>query len=255
MTESDKPLAGRTALVTGSGQNIGKAIALRLADAGAQVVINGAHDRNKVDAVVAEVQSRGGIAAGQMCDVSDPEAVAAMVDAIHERFGTIDIAVSNVGRRLHQPFLDVSVDDWRKVLETNLSALFYLDRLVLPMMKQHGWGRLIHVSGYDGFTGHILNRAHNIACKAGMHGFTKALAREFGPYGITSNTVVPGAINTERDWSQYPNTDIEKKRQEIPVRRWGEVEDLAQACLYLCGPDSGFVNGQAIHVNGGEFMF
>ncbi|WP_101675258.1 SDR family NAD(P)-dependent oxidoreductase [Alloalcanivorax mobilis] len=255
MNDNNQVLRGKTAIVTGSGQNIGKAIAIGLAQAGVRVVINGGRSQEKVDAVVAEIEQMGGEAMGHLCDVSDPDAVEKMVAATEQRFGPVDIAISNVGRRLHQPFLEVSIDDWKQVLETNLSAVFYLDRLVLPGMKERGWGRLIHVSGYDGFTGHILNRAHNIACKAGMHGFSKALAREFGPFGITSNTVVPGAINTTRDWSQYPNTDLEKKKQEIPVRRWGEVDDLAAACLYLCGDGGSFVNGQALHVNGGEFMF
>lgn len=255
MNTDNTAFEGKTALITGSGQNIGRAIALALAQGGARVVVNGSRNREKVDEVCHAVEQAGGQAMPYLCDVSDPDAVADMVHATEVHFGPVDIAVSNVGRRLHQPFLDVSVADWRKVLDTNLSAVFYLNRCVLPSMKARGWGRLIHVSGYDGFTGHILNRAHNIACKAGMHGFTKALAREFGPAGVTVNTVVPGAINTTRDWSQYPNTDIDKKRQQIPVRRWGEVEDIAQACVYLCGRNSGFVNGQAIHLNGGEFMF
>lgn len=254
--KTDNPsFEGKTALITGSGQNIGRAIALALADGGARVVVNGSRGKEKVDEVCHAVEQAGGQAMPYLCDVSDPDAVAEMVRATENHFGPVDIAISNVGRRLHQPFLEVSVADWRKVLDTNLSAVFYLNRCVLPSMKQRGWGRLIHVSGYDGFTGHILNRAHNVACKAGMHGFTKALAREFGPAGVTVNTVVPGAINTTRDWSQYPNTDIDKKRQQIPVRRWGEVDDIAQACVYLCGRHSGFVNGQAIHLNGGEFMF
>lgn len=255
MPKEEGPLAGRTAIVTGSGRNIGRAVALALAGAGANVVVNGAHTRGKVEAVAAEIERLGGQAWPVMADVSDPAAVADMVAAAVSRFGTVDIAVSNVAKRLHQPFLEIAVDDWRSVLETNLSAVFYLDRLVLPGMKRSGWGRLLHVSGYDGFTGHIPNRAHNVACKAGMHGLTKALAREFGEYGITVNTIVPGAINTERDWSQYPNTDIESKRRQIPVRRWGEVDDIAQACLYLATDAASFVTGQAIHLNGGEYMF
>jgi NAD(P)-dependent dehydrogenase (short-subunit alcohol dehydrogenase family) len=190
-----------------------------------------------------------------MCDVSDPDAIAEMVEDTNRQFGPVDIAVSNVGRRLHKPFLDISIEDWHAVIETNLSAMFYLDRAVLPQMIERGWGRIVHVSGYDGFTGHMTDRAHNVTCKAGMHGLTKAIGREFGPQGVTCNTLVPGAINTERDWSQYPNANVEKKRREIPVRRWGEVEDLAEGCLYLCSPSAGFVNGQALHVNGGEFMF
>lgn len=255
MTQTERTLEGKTAIVTGSGQNIGKAIALRLAVAGANVVVNGSRDRGKVDAVVGDIEAAGGHARAHMCDVSDPDAIARMVEDTTEHFGPVDIAVSNVGRRMHKPFLDISIEDWHAVLNTNLSAMFYLDRAVVPQMIERGWGRIVHVSGYDGFTGHIPNRAHNVTCKAGMHGLTKSIGREFGPHGVTCNTLVPGAINTERDWSQYPNADLEKKRQEIPVKRWGEVEDLAEGCLYLCGPNTGFVNGQALHVNGGEFMF
>lgn len=255
MTQKEKTLEGKTAIVTGSGQNIGKAIALTLARSGANVVVNGARDRSKADAVVAEIEDAGGRAHVHMADVSDANAISEMVEDVNRQFGPVDIAVSNVGRRLHKPFLDISIDDWHAVLDTNLSAMFYLDRAVIPQMIERGWGRIVHVSGYDGFTGHIPNRAHNVTCKAGMHGLTKSIGREFGPHGVTCNTLVPGAINTERDWSQYPNADLEKKRLEIPVKRWGEVEDLGEACLYLCSPGAGFINGQALHVNGGEFMF
>jgi 3-oxoacyl-[acyl-carrier protein] reductase len=248
-------MAGRTALITGSGRNIGRAIALHLARAGANVVVNGAQHPEQVEGVVAEIRAAGGRALGVMADVSDHAAVAAMVAEATEHFGAVDIAVSNVARRLHQPFLQISIEDWHAVLNSNLSALFYLDRAVLPQMQARGWGRLIHISGYDGFTGHLLNRAHNVTCKAGMHGLTKAIAREFGPFGITCNTVVPGAINTERDWSQYPNTHIEQVAQRIAVRRWGEVDDIAAACLYLASEEASFVTGQALHVNGGEHMF
>ncbi|MBU4611496.1 SDR family oxidoreductase [Achromobacter sp. GG226] len=253
MTDPSKALAGRTAIVTGSGQNIGRAIARRLAAAGANVVINGSRNRENVDKVVDEIEAAGGQAIGIMANVGDPGAVSDMVSAAIDRFGAVDIAVSNVGRRRHQPFLDITVNDWREVIETNLNALFYLDSAVLPGMKARGWGRIVHVSGYDGFWGHMPNRAHNITCKAGMHGLTMAMAGELAPLGITCNTLVPGAIDTERDWSQYPNTDRQAKAASIPVRRWGQVDDVADGCLYLVSAP--FVNGHALHVNGGERMF
>jgi len=247
-------LDGRVAIVTGSGQNIGRAIAIRLAEAGAAVVVNGATSQAKVDETVRQIESAGGKAIGILADVSSPAEVKRLVDAAVEHFGHVDIAVSNVGRRLHKPFDTITVEDWDWAIRTNLSSCFYMAQLVVPMMTERKWGRIIHVSGYDGFTGHLLNRAYNIAAKAGMHGFSKAVAKELGPRGITANTVVPGAIDTERDWSQYPNTTFEEVRQRIPVRRWGHIDDLAYACLYLCTTGS-FVNGQAIHLNGGEFMF
>ena len=247
-------LDGHVAIVTGSGQNIGKAIAIRLAQAGASVVVNGVSSREKLDRTVAEIKQFGGRAIGVLADVSQPDQVGQMVDAAVDQFGHVDIAISNVGRRLHKPFESITVEDWDSAIRSNLSASFYLAHRVVPMMRERGWGRIIHVSGYDGFTGHLVNRAYNIAAKAGMHGFSKALGKELGPFGITANTVVPGAIDTERDWSQYPNTVVEEVRQRIPVRRWGHVDDIAHACLYLCTTGS-FVNGQAIHLNGGEHMF
>lgn len=247
-------LDGRVAIITGSGQNIGRAIARRLAEAGAKVVVNGSSSREKVDRVVGEIGEAGGTAIGVMADVSDPAAVEAMVDETRERLGPVDIAISNVSRRLHKPFDTITVEDWDWAIRTNLSSCFYLARCVVPGMKQRGFGRIIHISGYDGFTGHLINRAYNIAAKAGMHGLSKAIGKELGPHGVTANTVVPGAIDTERDWSQYPNTVVEDVKNRIPVRRWGHVDDLAHACLYLCTTGS-FVNGQAIHVNGGEHMF
>jgi NAD(P)-dependent dehydrogenase (short-subunit alcohol dehydrogenase family) len=247
-------LEGRVAIVTGSGQNIGAAIARRLAEAGAAVVVNGHTSQANVDRTVGEIEAAGGRAIGVLADVSDSKEVARMVEMATSAFGPIDIAVSNVGRRLHKPFETITIDDWDWAIRTNLSSCFYLAHQVIPGMKERGWGRVIHVSGYDGFTGHLVNRAYNIAAKAGMHGFSKALARELGPFGITANTVVPGAIDTERDWSQYPRTTRKAVEEVIPVRRWGHVDDLAYACLYLC-TTGGFMNGQALHLNGGEYMF
>jgi 3-oxoacyl-[acyl-carrier protein] reductase len=247
-------LQGRVAVVTGSGQNIGAAIARRLAEAGAAVVVNGHSSQENVDRTVAAIREAGGTAIGVMADVSDSKEVARLMAEAAAAFGPVDIAISNVGRRLHKPFETITVEDWDWAIRTNLSSCFYVAHEVVPSMRARGWGRVIHVSGYDGFTGHLVNRAYNIAAKAGMHGFTKALARELGPYGITANTVVPGAIDTVRDWTQYPKTTYEDVANMIPVRRWGHVDDLAYACVYLCTTGS-FVNGQAIHLNGGEHMF
>ncbi|MGM0583899.1 MAG: SDR family NAD(P)-dependent oxidoreductase [Pseudomonadota bacterium] len=247
-------LDGRVAIVTGSGQNIGRAIANRLAEAGAAVIVNGATSREKVDRVVEEITAAGGQAHGIMADVSEPAQVKAMVTEAVEVFGKVDIAVSNVSRRLHKPFDTITVEDWDWAVRTNLSSCFYLAHEVVPGMKARGWGRIIHVSGYDGFTGHLINRAYNIAAKSGMHGLSKAIGKELGPHGITANTLVPGAIDTERDWSQYPNTVMDDVRNRIPVRRWGHVDDLAYGAVYLCTTGS-FMNGQALHLNGGEHMF
>jgi len=247
--------AGRTAIVTGSGRNIGRAIALALAEGGANVVVNGHSDKNAVDAVVRDIRAAGGKALGVMADVSSHDAIAELVAKTVAEFGTVDIAVSNVGMRRKQAFLDISLEDWNTVLATNLNAAFYMARQAIPHMRKGKWGRIVHISGFDGFWSQVTERAHNITCKAGLHGLAKALAREFGEDGITANTVVPGAIDTVRDWSQYTHQDKERIRNEIPSKRYGHVDEVAAACVFLCAETGGFVSGQSIHVNGGHYMY
>lgn len=249
------PLANRTAIVTGSGRNIGRGIALALATAGASVVVNGHRDREAVDAVVREIEAAGGRALGVMADVSSADEVASMVARAEAAFGGVDIAVSNVAFRPKQAFLDISVEDWHRVLDTNLSAAFYMARAVIPGMRARRWGRIVHISGFDGFWGHVTERAHNVTCKAGVHGLSMALAREFGADGITVNTVAPGAIDTVRDWTQYAHQERSRIESEIPVGRFGRIEEIAHACTFLCHPDGAFVSGQVVHVNGGHYMY
>jgi 3-oxoacyl-[acyl-carrier protein] reductase len=248
-------LDGRTAIVTGSGRNIGRAIALALAAEGANVVVNGHADAARVDAVVDEARALGVDALGVMADVADPDAVQRMVDEATAALGPVDIAVSNVGMRKRQPFEEITVEDWHETLATNLHAVFYLDRVVLPGMRERGWGRVIHISGYDGWTGHIDQRAHNVTAKAGMHGLTKAIAREYGVHGVTANTVAPGAIATVRDPEQYRHLDVDEVLKRLAVKQFGSPDDIAAACVYLAGDAGRFVTGQVLHVNGGEFMF
>ena len=250
-----KPLAGRTAIVTGSGQNIGKAIALHFARAGANVVVNGHRNQAAIDAVVKEIEALGVKGLACLADVSDAKAIADMVKKAQDKFGGVDIAVSNVSVRLHQPFFDISLEDWDKTLRSNLSSAFYLARAVLPGMQKAKWGRIIHISGEDGWQGHIPGRAHNMVCKAGVHAFSKAVGIEFAADGITANTVSPGSIETTRDWSQYPKNWREMRLGQIPMKRIGRVDDIAMASVYLAGDSGAFLSGQVIHVNGGQFMY
>jgi len=163
MPSLNLPFAGRSAIVTGSGRNIGRSIALSLARGGAAVVVNGHRDAAAVDAVVREITDAGGRAIGVMADVSSHEAVAAMVQRAAQEFGSLDIAVSNVAMRKMQPFLEITPEDWNAVLGTNLSPAFYLARYAIPHMRRRRWGRIIHISGFDGFWGPVTQRAHNVA--------------------------------------------------------------------------------------------
>ena len=252
---TSRPLTGRTALVTGSGQNIGRAIALAFARLGANVVVNGHRNRAAIDGVAAEARALGAGALAVLADVADAAAVQAMVDQATAAFGGVDISVSNASVRLHTPFLDISLEEWRRIIESNLNASFYLARAVIPGMKQRGWGRIIHISGRDGFMP-IANRVHNITCKAGVYAMAKALAIEFGPFGITANTVSPGVIDTMRDLTQYPQfrDGYGERVKAIPVRRVGTVDEIAAACTYLASDAAGFVTGQVLHVNGGDVI-
>jgi NAD(P)-dependent dehydrogenase (short-subunit alcohol dehydrogenase family) len=252
--DDNKPLDGRVAIVTGSGRNIGRAIALAFARAGARLVVNGHRDQAALDAVVGEIKAIGGDAVSCLADVSRDEDVARMVAMARERFGHVDIAVSNVGKRPYASFLDITPQDWDEVLRTNLSSAFYLARHVIPPMRERRFGRIINISGFSAFFAHVTHRAHSVSAKFGLHGLTKAIAREFGPDGITANTVAPGMIDTTRDWSQYRHVDMEKMAADIPVRRIGTPDDIAQACLFLAGDGGGFVSGQVVHVNGGQMM-
>jgi 3-oxoacyl-[acyl-carrier protein] reductase len=248
-------LDGRVAIVTGSGRNIGRAVAEAFAAAGAKVAVNGHRDRAAVDAVVHGIRERGGEALAVMADVSKDDDVAQLVQTTVETFGTLDVVVSNVGIRRMRPFLEITPTEWREVIDTNLSAAFYLARHAIPHMQARRRGRFIVVSGFDGFWGQVTHRAPNIAAKSGLHGLAKALAREFGHDGITANTVAPGAIDTVRDWTQYVHQPKEKIAAEIPLQRFGHVDELAGACLFLASDAGGFVSGQVIHVNGGHYMY
>lgn len=248
-------IQGKTAIVTGSGQNIGRCIARTLAAAGARVIVNGHRNKAAVEETIETIKEAGGGAHGIMADVSKPDEVKALVEETSSVFGPPDIVVNNVGRRLRQSFEDISIDDWLDILNINLNSVFYMCHHVLPMMRERAWGRVINISGYDGFTGHFSERAHNVTAKAGMHGLTKAIAREYGVHNVTANTVAPGAIQTVRDMKQYAHVDVDHVMKQLAIKHAGDVDDIAQACLYLAGDSGKFVTGQVIHVNGGEYMF
>jgi 3-oxoacyl-[acyl-carrier protein] reductase len=247
-------LENRVALITGGGKNIGRAIALEFAREGADIIINGHRNRDLLLEVARDIESLGRRALTVVVDISQPDQVQAMVTEAYEKFRRIDISVANAAIRPRQSLEEISPEDWRWVIDTNLSSAFYLARLVLPGMRERRWGRLIHISGIDGFKG-LANRAHNVTAKAGIHGFTKAVALEYASYGITVNTISPGAINTERPKKWYPNWSAEERAQKIPVNRIGEPWEIAKACVFLASDDASFITGQAIHINGGEGMF
>ncbi len=184
-------LAGKVALVTGAGKNIGRAIALDLAGHGASLVINGRSDRAAVDSVVAEIKAAGGQAIGCLADVSDAQATTVMIETAVATFGGIDILISNAGLRRQTPFLEMSLAEWREILSVALDGAFILCRAAVPHMLGRGGGAIVGLSGISTHVG-TPNRCHVSASKAGLEGLMRALAVELAPHRITCNTVAPG---------------------------------------------------------------
>ncbi|OUM93586.1 MAG: hypothetical protein BAA04_09860 [Firmicutes bacterium ZCTH02-B6] len=243
---------GHVALVTGASRNIGRAIAVALAEHGADVAVC-ARDLGHLQAVADEIRGMGRRALAVAADVSDPAQVVAMVGQVEEQLGPVDILVNNVGVRPKQSVLEMSFDDWDRIIRVNLSSAFYCAKAVVPRMVEKRTGRIINISGRSGFSGQA-DRAHVVASKAGMHGLTKALAHELAAYGITVNTVSPGHIETTRPADSPPIADAAQLVKGVPLGRLGLPQEIAAACVYLASPAAAYVTGQVLHVNGGAFM-
>ncbi len=248
-----KELDGKVALVTGAGQNIGRAIALRLASLGAKVAVNGRSNREAVDGVVAEIVGAGGQALAVMGDVSDPEQVPAFTDRCVSELGGIDIVVSNAGLRRQTPLVEMEFAEWREILSVALDGAFLLARAAAPQMMARGGGRIVALSGISSHVG-TANRCHVAASKAGLEGLMRALAVELAPHGITCNTVSPGTIDTVRGAAAGALPPSRGNMGAIPLGRKGDVDDIAAAVAHLVGPGGNYVTGQTLHVNGGSFL-
>jgi 3-oxoacyl-[acyl-carrier protein] reductase len=251
MTETGKELTGRVAIVTGAGQNIGRAIALELAAGAAAVVVNGRRNRANIDAVVGEIEARGGKALAVIADVTDEGGVERMVAATIERFGRIDVLVNNAAGRPEKALEAMSLADWRGVLGTILDGAFLCVKAVLPHLKQSAAGAIINIGGVSGHVG-TRHRAHVVTAKAGLIGLTKALAHDLAEDKITSNCVVPGLIETTRD----PNAQLPHHHavSKTLTGRFGTPEEIAAAVRFLAGPRARYITGQTLHVNGGMYL-
>ncbi len=246
------PLRGKVALVTGAGRNIGRCIALTLARDGAAVVVNGRADRAAVEEVVREIEAASGKAMAAMGDVSDPAVAPRLAEAAAERFGGIDILVSNAGLRRQTPFLDMSFEEWREIMSVALDGAFLLGKAAIPQMVARGGGAFVALSGISTHVG-TPNRCHVSASKSGLEGLVRALAVELAPHRITCNAIAPGAIDTTRGAAAGP-APPNRVNRPIPLQRFGTVEEIAAMVRLLVGPEGTFITGQTIHVNGGEFL-
>ena len=246
-----KELIGKVAVVTGAGRNIGRAIALTLAEGGASVLVNARRNRVEAEAVVREIEAAGGKAIAHIGDVADAKAVQEMADAAVKQFGRIDILVNNAALRREKSFAQMDYADWREILDVTLDGTFHCVKACLPALRQSGTGTIVNIGGLSAHTG-AANRAHVVTAKAGIIGFTRALAHDLADDGITVNCVVPGLIGTPRP-KDKPEPAHHLTHQTISGER-GRPEDVAATVRFLCGAGARYINGQAIHANGGAYL-
>jgi 3-oxoacyl-[acyl-carrier protein] reductase len=241
-------LSGRVALVTGSTRGIGRAIAGTLAECGARVAVVG-RDKARADAVAAEI---GGAAIGFSCDVSDTAAVAQLVSAVENEFGTLDILVNNAGINRDNVVMRIRDDDWNAVIDTNLRGAFATIRAASRGMMKRRWGRIVNITSIVGLTGN-RGQANYAASKAGLIGLTKSVAKELGSRNILVNAVAPGFIDTEMTAAMTPEAQ-KSLTGTIPLERLGSPADVAAAVAFLASDHAAYITGQVIVVDGGMVM-
>jgi len=242
-------LKEQVALVTGASRGIGRAVARALAAGGAAVVVNYREQAAAAEQLVRAIEGVGGQALAYQADVGSVAECRTMVDAVVERFGRLDILVNNAGHALDKLLMETEPAEWERMLAVHLTGMYALSRAALPHMIGRSYGRIINISSIWGITGASNEVAYSTA-KAGQIGFTRALAREAGPWGITVNAVAPGWIATDM------NADLSGEAEQAwvaqtPVGRLGTPEEVAEVVRFLAGPGSGFITGQVFSPNGG----
>jgi 3-oxoacyl-[acyl-carrier protein] reductase len=239
----------RTALITGAGRNIGRAVGIELARDGFNVVVNGSTDRAAAESVAAEARALGVQALVAIGDVGLREDCARIASEALATFGRVDVLVNNAALRPAQPFLEIGPEAWRRVLAVDLEAAVWLSQASLPGMVERGWGRIVNFTGMNAIHGYA-GRAPVSVAKHGVWGLTKALAKEFGPKGVTVNAISPGPIAADDD-----QPGVQNYRQgyvaKVPLGRMGTPAEVAAVVRMLAGEGGAYVNGQMIAVNGG----
>jgi len=242
-------LSGRVALVTGASRGIGRAIALALAEAGATVAVNYKDNERLANGVVREIEQNGGTAIAWRADVADTNQTEAMIEEISSRFNRLDILINNAGVVRDFLLLEMEEKDWREVLQTNSFGVYHCSKAVLKGMVMRHWGRIINLSSVAAVRGG-RGQSNYAASKGAINAFTRSLATEVGPKGITVNAIAPGLITTDMSQGVLAFSD-HLVRERIALRRLGQPKDVAPLAVFLCSEAADYITGQVIYVDGG----
>lgn len=247
-----RKLEGKVAVVTGASRGIGRAIALKLADEGAKVVVNYSGSQAKAEEVVAMIQENGGEAIAVQGSISQTEEVTALMDAAVKTYGSLDILVNNAGITRDNLIMRMKEDEWDDVLNTNLKGVFLCTKAVTRQMMKQRAGRIINISSIVGVAGNA-GQANYVAAKAGVIGLTKTTAKELASRNILVNAIAPGFIETEMT-EQLPEDIKQGMLTQIPLAKLGQPEDIAKAVAFLASDDANYMTGQTLHIDGGMVM-
>ncbi len=243
-------LNGRTALITGASKGLGKAMAMALAAEGARVGLV-SRDAALLDGVAAEICKAGGRADVFRADVTSEEQVRAVEQRVAAEYGKVNILINNAGINVRKPVTEFSLDEWRSVMDTNVTAAFLMCRSIVPHMTGNGYGRILNMTSIMSWVS-LPGRAAYSASKAALLGMTRALALELAPEGITCNGISPGPFATEMNRPLIENREANAQfLANIPLARWGKVEEIGQLAVYLCSEEAGFITGTDILIDGG----
>lgn len=246
-------LKGKTALVTGAAKGIGKGIALVLAEAGANIIINDIHEGEEVEALLNEIEAKGVSASFIKADVTSEDKVKSLFQSIETSFGSLDILVNNAGTSRSQTIFETSLEDWNQIINTNLTSCFLCSKEAMELMSKNKFGRIVNISSVVGEQGALYGHVHYAATKSGILGITKTLARTGADLGITVNAIAPGIIETELLMNTHGEEGVKKLQEKAPFGL-GKPRDIGLTVAFLCSGGGNYITGATIDVNGGMYM-
>jgi NAD(P)-dependent dehydrogenase (short-subunit alcohol dehydrogenase family) len=253
MKDNPFGLEGRVAVVTGGGRGIGKAISAKLIEAGAKVIVADV-DEDSALQTAKELSAPSGDVIGSFVDIALEESVSSLMQMTLETFGQIDVLVNNAGIMSRTRLMDISLDEWERTIQINLTGVFLCTKAVLPIMRESGFGRIVNISSSAGRSVSTLGGAHYTASKAGLLGLTRAAAKEVAPLGITVNAVCPGLIETKMAVETTTPEELQEFLDSFPLMRLGLPEEVGHLVVFLCSDEAAYITGASLDINGGDLM-